>query len=149
MSYRLPPELVVGFEEIDLQHRTLFERLDAVLAAAKADDTKATRETLAKLSDYLMAHFGAEESFMTATHYPERGRHKSAHDLFMQDFAQNLAELRTSGLSLPVIQWLTARVPEWVKFHIQVNDVPLGRYLASKRFRAQPEAARVDKPRVV
>jgi hemerythrin len=148
MSYRLPPELVVGYEEIDLQHRTLFERLDAVLAAAKADDVKAARETLAKLSDYLMAHFGAEESFMAATHYPERGRHKSAHDLFMQDFSQNVAELRTTGLSVPVMQWLTARVPEWVKFHIQVNDVPLGRYLAAKRFRAQPEAARVDKPRV-
>ena len=149
MTYRLPPELVVGFEEVDVQHRTLFERLEATTAALAAGDLAALRDAVDRLSDSLMAHFGAEEGFMAATHYPERGRHKVAHDLFMQDYAQLQAELRSSGLSLPVAQWITARMPEWLKFHIQVNDVPLGRYLAAKRFRAQPEAAPSGKPRAL
>ena len=56
-------------------------------------------------------------------------------------------DLETCGLSVPVVQWITLRLPEWVKFHIQVNDVPLGRFLASNRF-SRAEAARTDKPRV-
>ena len=147
MTYRLPTDLVVGFEEIDGQHRALFERLDAALQSVQADDVAAARDAAAKLSDYLMAHFTAEESFMSATHYPDRGRHKSAHDLFMQDFVQLVAELRNTGLSVPVVEWFTLRVPEWLKFHIQVNDRPLGRYLAARRFGAEAQPGRRDKPR--
>ena len=147
MPFRLTPELIAGYEEIDGQHRILFERLEAAVNAVQADDAASAHDAMTKLGDYLMAHFAAEESFMNSAHYPERGRHKSAHDLFMQDFVQLGEELKSGGLSVPFVQWITMRVPEWLKFHIQVNDVPLGRFLASKRFRPEAAAPRVDKPR--
>jgi len=147
MTLKLTSELVSGFEEIDGQHRVLFQRLDCVLEAVKSDDLAATKQAFQGLSDYLIAHFAAEESFMAAARYPDRSRHKSAHDLFMQDFAQLARELEATGLSVPVLQWITARVPEWIKFHIQVNDLPLGRFLASRRFRPDVESRRVDKQR--
>jgi len=146
MTWRMPPELVSGFEEIDGQHRVLFQRMETAAKAAQADDLAGTKVALAALGDDLAAHFGAEESFMSASGYPERVRHKSAHDLFMQDFAQLTRELATTGLSVPTVQWISTRVPEWVKFHVQVNDVPLGRYLASKRFRPEIARALADKP---
>jgi hemerythrin len=83
MSLRLTPELIVGFEEVDAQHRTLFQSLDALVAAAQADDAAGTRSAMTTLGDYLLTHFAAEESLMNAARFPERGRHKSAHDLFM------------------------------------------------------------------
>jgi hemerythrin len=147
MTFKLTSELMSGFEEIDGQHRMLFQRLDGVLEAVKSDDLAATKQTFQGLGDYLIAHFAAEESFMAAASYPERSRHKAAHDLFMQDFAQLARELEATGLSVPVLQWITARVPEWIKFHIQVNDLPLGRFLASRRFRPDVESRRVDKQR--
>ncbi len=147
MTFKLTSELMSGFEEIDGQHRMLFQRLDSVLEAVKSDDRAATKQMFQGLGDYLIAHFAAEESFMAAASYPERGRHKSAHDLFMQDFAQLGRELDATGLSVPVLQWITARVPEWIKFHIQVNDLPLGRFLASRRFRPDVDSRRVDKQR--
>ncbi len=147
MASRLTPELVSGFEEMDGQHRVLFQRLDALLQAAQSDDLAATKQALQALGDYLIAHFAAEESFMASADFPERGRHKTAHDLFMQDFAQLTRELEAMGLSVPVLQWITARVPEWLKFHIQMNDLPLGRFLASRRFRPEVVARRVDKQR--
>ena len=61
--------------------------------------------------------------------YPERNRHKSAHDLFMQDFHQLIGDVEANRLSTANAEWVGARVVEWLKFHIQVNDVPLGRYL--------------------
>jgi len=148
MSFRLPPDLTVGFEEIDAGHRELFQHIEALGAAAKADDGAGTRAALAALGDYLAQHFAAECALMEAARYPDRGRHKAAHDLFMQDFAQLACDLATSGLSVPVVQWMTTRVPEWLKFHIQVNDIPLGRFLASKRHGPGLESGRLPKPRV-
>jgi hemerythrin len=141
---RLTSELTSGYEAIDGQHRLLLERLGAVTQAAQADDLARTKEMLAALGDYLVSHFHNEESLMGESAYPERARHKSAHDLFMQDFAQLGQELGTAGLSPPVLTWLVTRLPEWLKFHIQVNDIPLGRYLANRRF--APSAAARDKP---
>jgi len=31
------------------------------------------------------------------------------------------------------VDWVTRRIPEWLKFHISVNDYPLGLYLARRR----------------
>jgi hemerythrin len=143
---RLTSELTSGYEEIDGQHRLLFDRLDAATRAALDDDPARTREALAALGDYLVSHFQAEESMMAESAYPERARHKSAHDIFMQDFAQLGQELRSAGLSPPIVTWIATRIPEWLKFHIQVNDIPLGRYLSSRHFRPSP-APRADKPR--
>jgi len=142
---RLTSELTSGYEEIDGQHRLLLERLDAVVRAAEADDLPRATETLGVLGDYLVSHFQAEEWLMAESAYPERVRHKNAHDLFMQDFAQLGHELAAAGLSPHVLTWIGTRLPEWLKFHIQVNDLPLGRYLTNRRFRPSP-AARADKP---
>ncbi|HET9596330.1 MAG TPA: hemerythrin family protein [Anaeromyxobacteraceae bacterium] len=146
MTMRLTPELTCGFEEIDGQHRTLLQRVDAAVQAAKSDDLPATRSALSALGDYLASHFTAEESLMSANTYPERSRHKSAHDLFMQDFAQLQREVESTGLALPNVLWISTRMPEWVKFHIQVNDIPLGRYLAVQRTRGDQLVGRVAKP---
>ena len=141
MAQRLAPELVSGFEEIDGQHGVLLQRLEVALQAVHSDSISAARSALQALGDHLMAHFAEEERFMAETAYPERGRHKSAHDLFMQDFVQLTRELELAGLSVPVAEWIGTRVPEWIKFHIQVNDIPLGRYLSAKRFRPEIQAS--------
>jgi hemerythrin len=83
---------------------------------------------------------------MSDASYPDRRKHKAAHDLFMQDFAQLSAELAAFGLTAPVQNWIETRVPEWIRFHVQVNDVPLGRFLAARRFRGDVAVAAV-KPR--
>lgn len=146
MSARLPPELKVGFEDIDRQHARILELVAAAGAAARAGDLAGARAAVAALGDELVTHFASEEASMAESLYPERGRHKAAHDLFMQDFAQLGRELER-GLSDLATDWIVARVPEWVKFHISVNDVPLGQYLSARRSRPEPSLAHSSKPR--
>ncbi len=136
MSARLPPELTVGFEELDRQHRRMIDLMNAATAAARTGDLAAVRAAVASLGDELVTHFSSEEGFMAEALYPDRARHKAAHDLFLQDFAQLGKELE-AGLSDLAVHWLTIRVPEWVKFHIGVNDVPLGQYLTARHFRPE------------
>lgn len=147
MSPRLPPELSVGFEEIDGQHRHLMRCIEAATAAVETDDRANVRNALTELGDYLVAHFASEESFMAQAAYPERTRHKAAHDIFMQDFMQLAHELETAGLSPLVRQWIVARVPEWIRFHIHANDIPLGHFLAARKFRPAAAADPAAKPR--
>jgi hemerythrin len=147
MAVRIPPEMAVGFEDLDAQHRGLFDAMEAARAAAAGGDPTATRRAVAALGDVLLSHFAREEAFMAESLYPDRARHKAAHDLFMQDFAQLGRELE-GGLSELAVQWIETRVPEWVRFHIRVNDLPLGRYLAAKHFRPTPLGARASKPPV-
>jgi hemerythrin-like metal-binding protein len=126
------PELSVGFDEIDDQHQTLFRLIDDAERAARAGDAMQTKLTVRALGDFLMAHFSMEESVMLETRYPERGRHKTAHDVFLQDFLQLTREVDERGATAVAIEWLSVRIAEWVRFHIKVNDVPLGAWLIRK-----------------
>ncbi|HUK66094.1 MAG TPA: hemerythrin family protein [Anaeromyxobacteraceae bacterium] len=126
----LASDCPTGYPDIDRQHDRIFEQLEVATRAAHADDLAGTKRALQELGDAIMAHFAGEESLMAATAYPDRVRHKSAHDLFMQDFVQLTRELDSTGLCAPTLLWISARVPEWIKFHIRVNDEPLGRHLA-------------------
>jgi hemerythrin-like metal-binding protein len=145
MGARLPPELTLGFAEFDQQHRGLLEAVEAARAAALSGDASAARAAVASLGDALVAHFATEEGFMQESLYPDRARHKAAHDIFMQDFAQLGREME-GGVGDQVAQWIGTRVAEWVKFHIRVNDAPLAEYLSSRRFRPRAGAPRAVKP---
>lgn len=147
MSGRLPAELAVGFEEIDGQHRLLLRDLEVARAAVDHGDVEAVKTALASVGDAFVAHFAAEESFMAESSYPDRGKHKGAHDMFLQDLGQLGRELETFGLAPLVRHWITNRLPEWTRFHIQVNDAPLGRFLATRRFRPRG-VSKGDEPHV-
>lgn len=144
MSPSTPPDLIVGFAAIDEQHAGIFEAMDAAQAAVARGDLSATRAAMAALGDVLVSHFASEEAYMGESLYPDRSRHKAAHDLFMQDFAMLGRELQ-GGLSDLVTQWIAVRVPEWVRFHIRVNDTALGQFLSSKRYLPPPRGTRSSK----
>jgi len=142
----LTSDLLCGFHDIDTQHRVILDRLEAARLAANADDLEGTKQALASLGDAIMGHFQAEEVFMNETSYPERGRHKAAHDIFLQDFHQLTREVEAVGLSPATLSWLSTRLPEWIKFHIQVNDFPLGRFLSARRHSAGTHSEKKPRP---
>lgn len=67
---------------------------------------------------------------MEETLYPDRGRHRSAHEMFVSDLVQLRGELQQKGSSEVVADWIRTRIPEWLRFHIRVNDAPLAAYLS-------------------
>lgn len=126
------PDLILNHEALDDQHAEVFRRLQEVerrLDGSAAD----LEEAVVALADALVTHLAAEERIMDDALYPERARHKSAHELFMADFGQFREELRAEGPSPVVKEWVRRRMPEWLRFHITVNDLPLGMYLSRRR----------------
>ncbi len=128
----LTPELTLKHEVLDAQHAEIFRRLSA-LSDALEGPRGPIEAALAALADILVTHIATEEQLMDDVLYPERGRHKSAHELFMADFLQMRSTLRDEGASPSVVDWVRRRIPEWLRFHISVNDYPLGLYLARRR----------------
>jgi hemerythrin len=132
------PELTLNHDLLDEQHVEIFRRLgDAVRAlegpAAGVD------EAVVALAEALIVHLAAEERLMDEALYPERKRHRSAHELFMADFEQMREELGRLGPTPLVADWLGRRIPEWLGFHIRVNDAPLGAFLSRRRAVGAPE----------
>jgi hemerythrin len=142
MSSEWTHDLVLQNEELDRHHAILFARLGNASEALEGS-TDEVEEAVAKFADDLMAHLTAEEALMEEAGYPDRGRHKSAHELFLADFVQLRAELRELGPTAHVAEWIRARIPEWLRFHVRVNDAPLADYLA--RHKPQPGDARQRK----
>jgi hemerythrin len=132
MSATWSPELTLDHAELDRQHAELFRLVEAAAAAADQDTRVEAERAVQRFSDALLEHISAEDAVMDETLYPERGRHKLAHELFTRDFMQLREELREKGPTPVVVAWLRTRIPEWLRFHILANDVPLATHLATR-----------------
>jgi hemerythrin-like metal-binding protein len=143
MTVDWSPELTLNQDLLDLQHVDLFRRLAD--AAAALDGARPSLEAAVEsFADALVAHLAVEERLMEETLYPERIRHRSAHEMFVADLSQMRAELRAHGPTPVIADWIRTRIPEWLRFHIRVNDLPFGDYLARRR-KQQPADARLGR----
>jgi len=141
MSATWTKDLKIDHPELDRQHAELFRLVGAAAEAADGAPRPEVERAVQAFSDELMVHLSAEEGVMEDALYPERGRHKLAHELFVRDFMQLREELREKGPTPVVSAWLRTRIPEWLRFHILANDLPLAAHLA-KRPRATAAARR-------
>jgi len=132
MSATWSPDLTLNHAEMDRQHADLFRLAEAAAAAADTGTRGEAERAVQVFADVLLEHLSAEDAVMDETLYPERGRHKLAHDMFTRDFMQLREELREKGPTPVVVSWLRTRIPEWLRFHILANDVPLVTHLMTR-----------------
>ncbi len=132
------PDLSVGWEEIDAQHREILVRVSDLHARVDEGDEFGAQAALDALADTVVLHFATEQDLMDRSSYPERAAHRRAHDLFLQNLHELAAVLDEVGLTEDVLDWARSRMTEWLTFHIQTNDLPLGLHL--RRLRTRPGA---------
>jgi hemerythrin len=125
--------LAVGVEEIDRQHKGLFEQVDRLLVAAQKG---AGQEELGNLLDflgrYVVEHFGTEERFMAQYDYPESMTHKRQHADFVEYYKDVRARIDKEGASLSTLLQVQKYVVDWLNNHIRKSDKALGAYLKTK-----------------
>lgn len=136
------PELAVKHEELDRQHAELFRLLEQASAAYQAGGAAEVTRALTAFTEIMMRHTATEEALMEESLFPDRGRHKTAHEVFLADLTQLAAELKSVGPTPQVGDWIRVRLPEWLRFHIAVNDARLGAHLAQR-----PDGERAGKRR--
>jgi hemerythrin len=133
MKLQWTQEYSVGVEEIDSQHRELFDRINNLDSAMKQGRAKEEVVRLIKFLDaYVNIHFGAEEKYMTDYDYPGYALHKTKHNWFEKEFSEIRTKLDAEGVTPDLIMLSNNLLITWFSNHVRTIDMMLGSFLKLK-----------------
>jgi hemerythrin len=133
MAFEWRPDLAVGVEEIDAQHRELFVRTNQLLEAmARGEGRYLIGRTLDFLTSYAVDHFGNEERRMALRRYPAAADHKAEHVAFAGTVEGLRQRLEKDGASAALTLSVQRDVCDWLVRHIGGTDRRLGAFLQAK-----------------
>ncbi|WP_456385370.1 bacteriohemerythrin [Desulfolithobacter sp.] len=114
------PEYIIGIEEIDRQHKYLFELfilLDNI--RTQPDNQLSLQQALISLQDYVEIHFSSEEKYLR--HHPDFEAHRRLHESFIEKAGEFSASFEAGTLDLEqVVEYLN----KWLRDHILGVDIP-------------------------
>ena len=123
----------VGVEEIDSQHKELFERINNLDSAMKQGKAKEEVVRLIEfLDEYAIMHFGTEEKYMTDYGYAGYSHHKTQHNRFIEELSYIQNKLNAEGVTPKVIILSNNLLIRWFSNHVRTVDMMLGSFLKSK-----------------
>jgi len=123
------PSLSVGVNLIDEQHKTWFDKAEALFEAGKKNQAKEyVGELLDFLETYTQKHFSDEENYMRQIGYPQYAEQKAAHTAFITQLQKLRTDYKTSGGNILVILNANQMVIEWLTKHISNMDKKIGEF---------------------
>ena len=124
------PDLSVGVDHIDNQHKIWFEKATELFEAGKAQKAKDyINQMIDFLDEYTKLHFKDEEAYMEKIGYPELDAQKKAHASFIKDLAKLKEDYNKSGGNILVIINANKIVIDWLSNHIRKMDKKIGEYV--------------------
>lgn len=126
------PEIAVGVESIDNQHKALIEQINTLVTAIEANREEEEIGRLFEfLKDYTHDHFTVEEKLMQDTHYPEIDSHIAEHREFCATIAHLEARMATEGMTVVLRNCFDDTIIDWLFDHICQRDRALGKFLGA------------------
>ena len=117
---------LIGVEELDFEHKDLFNRLNELHKELARHDDKAKIEgCLGEIHARVLAHFALEEKFMRGTNFTNYEQHNREHDDFLDVVVDIIEEFRV-GPELSYGHALEAQLQRWIINHITTSDQELG-----------------------
>ena len=133
VAMRWTDDLATGVDEIDSQHKELFNRVNALLSAMSEGRGKEHLHTVVRfLEDYVVTHFSTEEGYMARHSYPGMTAHKAEHADFVRDFGNLKRDFETQGASSALAIQVQRRVCDWLVHHIGQSDKAFGAHLRTR-----------------
>lgn len=128
---RWAPQLNIGHELIDDEHKYLF---DLINEFHEAYLTKQSRDqvmrVLNRLIEYAERHFKHEEDLMRDAGYPDLDEHRRKHEaLFEKVFELNS---RFEDRAINPTHEMFSFLKDWLSDHILQNDSKFGEFLAAR-----------------
>ena len=93
------PDLSVGVEAIDNQHKELIRRMNAFFSSMEGNDQKKVLDMLAFLADYVVTHFRDEEALQVRCNYPGYAEHKKLHQDFVSQVKEMTKDIKEQGFN--------------------------------------------------
>ncbi|MBI1920771.1 MAG: hemerythrin family protein [Geobacter sp.] len=137
MKVQWREHLSVGMEEVDEQHRRLFDAFNAFVAAC---DSGKGKEEVTRVFDFLDAyviiHFAAEERLQRRFGFPDYERHREVHKKFIGELADMKVRLSSEGATLPLVIATGRVMAGWLIEHISGMDRNFGRFVREQEMGA-------------
>jgi hemerythrin len=127
------PDLAVGVDLIDEQHKQLIEKMNELDRAVRhARGVPKIIKTLDFLIEYTDFHFGTEERNMVALGYPQYDYHKGQHTEFVTTLKNLELDFEEEGATEALAESINTFMFNWLVNHIKTVDVAFGRFLEEK-----------------
>lgn len=130
--------LLLGFPEMDADHRELVARIHALQTAAPAE----MAQRLAEFAEHARRHFDTEDGWMRETDFPPRGCHMDEHAAVLKSVAEVQALVATGNAA--AVPSLAAALADWLPGHADHLDSALAAWMSKRRWGARPLVLRRD-----
>lgn len=118
--------LKTGDENLDFQHKYLFETFNKLGAAIQSQQGKdVINNIVSRLKFYAEWHFGKEEDCMARHSCPIAGTNKTAHQTFLDMFNGYYQEYQATGGSNELAVKIHESLSEWFLNHVKGIDTKL------------------------
>jgi hemerythrin len=125
-------EYSVGNEEIDAQHKGLFEIVNNFIEAYNEGETrKVLLRTLMKLIEYTGYHFASEEALMELNGYPKYEEHVKQHKELINGINEVFEQIKSGDKE--VDDKVLKLIKSWLINHVMKADKQYMPYLSDKK----------------
>lgn len=122
--------LRIGVEGIDAQHREMFARFSALIAACmEGKGRERIAELFAFLEEYVSTHFADEERLLAEIAFPDSARHREAHRQFTERLTGLFLQFERDGATLALVVETNRMLVNWLVEHISGMDREIARFL--------------------
>lgn len=137
---RWKDEYLTHVEEIDVQHRRLFDLINGIYDLIRVGrGAEGITEALTEVIEFTQFHFATEEKFMGETGFPQSIGHKGEHERLMEQ----IRELRRSVRDGRVVMSMNEMyfLKDWLLVHFQGPDRGLASHLLDRALPLIEDAA--------
>ena len=129
MKYEFTDDCLTHIDEIDAEHRRLFQMLnEAIMLANETNDVAPIANNLvAGLKDYAATHFAHEEAYMERTNDPELSLQKSQHAAFTTKVNTFALDTSSEDAARASLHELLNYLGHWLLNHILCSDTMIGK----------------------
>ncbi|MCK9379850.1 MAG: bacteriohemerythrin [Sulfuritalea sp.] len=120
------PDLSVGIDVIDAQHKRIVEYINQLHEARIHGDKDAIARVIEELVDYTLSHFSFEESMMEEAHYRFLAPHKKVHELFVRRVGEYQQRFKMGEDVATVAGDMQNTLVTWLMNHIRREDMDYG-----------------------
>lgn len=130
MEWQWDSRLETGIEEIDDQHKELFNRIDQLeLAIYKGKAVPELIKLIEYLETYISEHFSLEEKLMLDNLYPDFAAHSHQHENFRTYINGVLQSFKNRGADSYLAIDIDKHMRKWWENHILKTDMEYVPYL--------------------
>ena len=129
MKYEFTDDCLTHIDEIDAEHRRLFQMINEAIALANETDDVApiANNLVAGLKDYAATHFAHEEAYMERTSDPELSLQKSQHAAFTTKVNTFALDTSSEDAARASLHELLNYLGHWLLNHILCSDMMIGK----------------------